>query len=308
VWPLIMMCISAASCASGPEKPPLPIWQNSYASDFGSIPPGRTAFLSPDYSKLILVIKDDAGRKSIKIASFNKSVVPVVNVAVARDENSHYEYTYKLINRPDARDSILRFWIVVPAAFDSPSILINGAVGPNEWSGGIGYAAIGRQCELGGSKPGRFATWVGTSRMTYSIAPGRNRGGLGLKTLFGPGFTTAYVGGDFVFVPEEYEGDLQITSDPVWTMVHLPVIGPMFDQKASCGEILKNYHQGLTRLLQCVPPERDKGPLSALLAEIDNTGSSSCGQLLSKLQAQPRSETQMSSDIVNALRLTLENK
>lgn len=300
------MCISTSACASGPERLPLPVWQPAYGKNLEKLPDNKTTFLSADYANLVLVLKDTNGSRFVKTVSLNKQLKPIVRVNVVQSDGGQYQYLYRIANDVRAQDPILSFSIVIPAAFDNRFATTDGQIGGREWNGGVGFAVVAPQCEINGASQGRYAYWVGSSGSRYEILPGKARSGLGLKTSFRPGFTTSYTGGRVLLIPEDWDVDTQITSNLVWTTVHLPVIGPMFDKAAPCGEIIKNYHQGLSRLLQCDLPQPDKLAISTLLLKVDNS-SSNCSQLL-RATAQEASPTGLSSDIVSALRLALADQ
>lgn len=302
---LLLLCVSDPACASGPEPPPLPVWRGVYASNIEKVPAGHTSFLSPDFSSLVFVLKDSFGNRSVKTVPLNKRVQPRVRVSFGLGDAGHYEYLYTVTNDASARDAILRFWLVIPAAFDSRFAFTDGEIGGREWNGLISFPVIAKQCEITGAARGRYAAWVGTSGDQYRIRPGQSRSGFGLKTSFRPGFTTAYVGGAFVLIPEEWDVDNRILADPVWTSVHIPVIGPIFEPGASCQDILTNYHEGLTRLLQCSVPERGKKAVSELLARID-AASSSCSELARRITTDRPWPDGVASDARNALSLALK--
>ena len=153
--PFILICISAAACASGAEPPPLPIWDVAYAKDLQKIPDHKTTFLSADYSELVMVLADGTGKKVIKTASLNKRVVPHVHVDITLPNVGQYQYLYTIANDTTALDAILRFSIVIPATFDNPFATTNGEIGGKEWNGGVSFPVIAKQCEIESSALGR---------------------------------------------------------------------------------------------------------------------------------------------------------
>jgi hypothetical protein len=300
-----LFCISIAACANGLVPGPLPVWQNAYTEHLDRIPKDQTQFITADQLDIVFVLTDDAGRKSIKTLSLNKRIAPRIKAKVNRTGDRTYQYLYTVSNDRKAQDGILRFEIVIPAGYDGLHATTDGEIGGPQWGGGISIPAIAPQCELTSAERGRLASWVGTHELTYLIAPGQSRSGLGLKTTFLPGFTTGYVGGPFVSIPESWGVDAADCGDFATMMVHIPTLGPMFPNGTACPDILANYQQGLSRLLQCGVPKNDEKALVALLTEINKSGSK-CEELSSNLRDKRMPESEIASDVLKALLLALE--
>lgn len=303
---LLLFLCGSGICVTGPTQFLLPAWRDSYSKNLNALPENRTGFLSADQNDLVLLPKDSAGRKTIRIVSLNKRVVPHLSVSIAQQPSGQYKYLYTISNGREAHDAILHFFLVVPAAYDGIYATSNGEIGGREWSGGIASSVIAPQCEIASNVLGRYAFWVGTSGSKYELGAGQSRSGLGLRNSFRPGFTTAYISGQIPSIPEDWDVDYGNMGDLSWNAVHIPALGPMFSKTATCNEVLANYHEGLSRLMQCGLSDSDKAAASSLLAQIDNS-QSKCSSLKTELRTRLVNNSQLVSDVLNALRLTLES-
>lgn len=303
VWLLHTQCVGAA------EKPPLPIWNGPQSWADIKTSDKWHSYLSDDFSELILVAKQEDGEFVVHRFSLGKRLDPHIEVEVSFTPSQRYRYSYSISNGVSAREPILQFNLVVPTDFDNDVVTTDGQEGGEQWNGLVGPLSFARQCEVREESPGRLIAWVGTHELTYAIPPGGKRGGFGIDTKLRPGFTTAYLGGPFLAIPESLAGSaegLEIVSNSAWSMVHTPTIGPMFGQKSSCKKVLDNYRSGISRVLEEKQSVADEVLFGDVLKLINSSGT--CAEVRNHLPDASEGASSFAGTVLSALRMALSSQ
>lgn len=234
----------------------LPVWEGV---DSLMESPAQRAFLTPDRSRLVLLLEEGDADKVIEIPLRNQLLPSVeLELSMVPERLPDIAYRYTLGNGSGAIDPIGMWSIVAP---QSAQIEVAHDIrGPHPpWAAWVASVPVARQARLGSDlPPGRYVTWLRhehSGEVSEAIAPGEEMNGFVVRSNFKPGFTTAYFyQGEYISLDPTWPLDLQYQLKDFWEDVSLRqptllVIGPALADDASVEAVLKNYRMGIEALL-----------------------------------------------------------
>jgi hypothetical protein len=291
------------------NQPPLPIWPESRHDQETLLKRGTQAYLSPDHTEIVLVLRAENGATTVKRFLLHNRIDAEVRVSLTRVPEG-YRYAYTVTNSRASGDPIDVISLVIPGNVGRLQVTFDKIAGIPNWGPMVAYGPnlYARQAELTGTSLGRFIDWVADGAYPVpnsGLKPGHTLSGFKVLSSLRPGFTTAYMLGQFPDIPEDdrdYPGiDLGFMGDRRWTDAHFLTIGPMFGDSASFDEIVRNFRDGLRRAMQC-------GRGTDYIRDLDRAFSNakSFQELRRDLsQLPPAKEGSFEAEVVTAVRMSI---